>query len=193
MTFAFGMHKHFVAAYDNGTASLRYAMLEKPLGPGVKKANKPAALQAFTELRRKPENLFAVGSHVSVNKLDRWLGEQLTGLNTHVKYVHTKYMLVDPLGKRPIVVTGSANFSAASSDKNDENMVVIRGNQRVADIYLGEYMRLWDHYAFREWLAKEKKPTSAVTRPWHLDPTDRWWKRHYGDTTLARKRTYFAG
>lgn len=62
-------------------------------------------------------------------------------------------MLVDPLSDDPIVITGSANFSKASTDSNDENMLLICGNTRVADIYLGEYMRLWNHYAFREWLA----------------------------------------
>ena len=193
MTFAFGMHDLFSAVYRDGTAPLRYAMFETPLGPGVRQEKRAAALQAFRDLRRMPENLFAVGSHVSINTLDRWLDEQLTGLNTHVKYVHTKYMLIDPLGPRPIVVTGSANFSAASSNKNDENMVVIRGNRRVADIYLGEYMRLWEHYAFREWLGRARRPTVALQEPWHLDPTDRWWGRYFGATTLARKREYFGG
>jgi phosphatidylserine/phosphatidylglycerophosphate/cardiolipin synthase-like enzyme len=59
-------------------------------------------------------------------------------------------MLVDPLSDDPTVVTGSANFSDASTSTNDENMLVIRGNKRVADIYFGEYMRLYSHYAFRE-------------------------------------------
>ena len=59
-------------------------------------------------------------------------------------------MLVDPLSDKPVVVTGSANFSEASTRTNDENMLVIKNNTRVADIYLGEYMRLYSHYAFRE-------------------------------------------
>lgn len=193
MTFAFGMHELFGTVYKSSKAPLRYAMFETTLGPGVRAEARAAALQAFTDLRKMPENLFAVGSHISINKLDQWLDEKLTGLNEHVKYVHTKYMLIDPLGKRPIVVTGSANFSAASSNKNDENMVVIRGNRRVADIYLGEYMRLWEHYAFREWLGRAKKPAVALQEPWHLDSTDRWWGRHFGDTTWSRRREYFAG
>jgi len=38
------------------------------------------------------------------------------------------------------VVTGSANFSAASTNANEENMMVIRNSTRIADIYLGEFM-----------------------------------------------------
>jgi phosphatidylserine/phosphatidylglycerophosphate/cardiolipin synthase-like enzyme len=48
------------------------------------------------------------------------------GLNHHVSYIHSKFQLMDPLSADPIVVTGSANFSAASTNDNDENMLVIR-------------------------------------------------------------------
>ena len=47
------------------------------------------------------------------------------------------------------MITGSANFSDASTRKNDENMLVIRGDRRVADIYLSEFMRLFNHFQFR--------------------------------------------
>jgi phosphatidylserine/phosphatidylglycerophosphate/cardiolipin synthase-like enzyme len=47
------------------------------------------------------------------------------------------------------VVTGSANFSKASTTENDENMIIIRGDARVADIYFTEFNRLFFHYYFR--------------------------------------------
>ena len=37
-------------------------------------------------------------------------------------------MLIDPLSEYSIVITGSANFSDASTERNDENMLVIRGD-----------------------------------------------------------------
>ena len=40
----------------------------------------------------------------------------------HVAYVHTKFLLIDPLSEAPTVVTGSANFSMASTTNNDENV-----------------------------------------------------------------------
>ncbi len=70
-------------------------------------------------------------------------------LNGHVKYVHSKFLLCDPLGDDPIVVTGSANFSKSSTTDNDENMVIIRGDRRAADIYFTEFMRIFTHYYFR--------------------------------------------
>jgi phosphatidylserine/phosphatidylglycerophosphate/cardiolipin synthase-like enzyme len=107
-----------------------------------------------------------------------------------VQYVHTKFMLVNPLSDDPIVITGSANFSAASTTKNDENMLVIRGNTRVADIYLGEYMRLWNHYAFREWAETQASPDDGFK---HLDPTDGWTRQYFGGSARSRQRRYFAG
>jgi hypothetical protein len=68
-------------------------------------------------------------------------------------------MLLDPLSDDPIVITGSANFSEASTTANDENMLVIRCDSRVADIYLGEFMRLFTHFRFRG------KPEPPTTRP----------------------------
>ena len=47
------------------------------------------------------------------------------------------------------MVTGSANFSDPSTNDNDENMLLIRGEQRVADIYFTEFNRLFFHYYFR--------------------------------------------
>src|SRR5439155_12902125 len=73
----------------------------------------------------------------------------ILGLNEHVSYIHSKFLLHDPLGDDPIVVTGSANFSDASTNDNDENMIVIRGSQRAADIYFTEFNRLFNHYYFR--------------------------------------------
>jgi phosphatidylserine/phosphatidylglycerophosphate/cardiolipin synthase-like enzyme len=98
------------------------------------------------------ENKFAVGAYLGKGAFNHWQAEQLSGLNIHVRYLNTKYMLVDPLGANPLVVSGSANFGEASTTDNDENTLIIRGNPRVADIYLGKFMRLYRHFAFRDWL-----------------------------------------
>jgi phosphatidylserine/phosphatidylglycerophosphate/cardiolipin synthase-like enzyme len=191
MTFAFGINKLFKEVYKNGTASLRFALLDKLLHSGIRKEKRPAAKAEMLQLRKMVENRFSVGNIISTNNLDRWLRENLTGLNSHVRYIHTKFMLVDPLGKDPLVITGSANFSDASTKKNDENMLIIKGNKRVADIYLGEYMRLWNHYAFREWASSQKDIKNAAFK--HLDAESKWWKSYFGNTARSRQRRYFAG
>ena len=190
MTFAFGMNKRFQDAYRNGTAKLRFALMEAMSGPTRTREQKAANEAAIIALRKMPENKFAIGSRLGKGAFNHWLIEQLSGLNVHVRYLHTKYMLVDPLGANPLVVSGSANFSEASTTDNDENMLVIRGNSRVADIYLGEIMRLYQHFAFRDWLTRHLEANEVEVG--HLDETDQWWKRYFGDSFDSRQRSYFA-
>ena len=114
-------------------------------------------------------------------------------MTSNVEWVHTKFMLVDPLSRAPVVVTGSANFSKASTSSNNENMLVIRGDTRVADIYLGELMRVWSHYAFREAVARAKERGETRWRPQHLVPSPAWQTDYYSanhDRSLRRR--YFA-
>jgi phosphatidylserine/phosphatidylglycerophosphate/cardiolipin synthase-like enzyme len=72
---------------------------------------------------------------------------------------------MDPLSEDPIVVTGSANFSDASTNDNDENMLIIRGDKRVADIYFTEFNRLFNHYYFRSVTEATKRRLAAGGTP----------------------------
>lgn len=189
MTFAFGMNDVFKDVYKTSTAPLRFALMEKEVRPMKAGPAKDAEIAAIKSLRFRDENLFAIGGHIRGNTLDNWLAEKLTGLNSHVRYVHNKFMLIDPLSNDPIVVGGSANFSSASTKKNDENMLIIRGNKRVADTYLGEFMRLYTHHAWREFV---KRKGESLPKLNHLR-TDDWWKDYFGTKNRSRRRRYFAG
>lgn len=187
MTFAFGMPDVFKDVYASAQSSLRFALLEQKTRSMKAGPEKKAEEGKIQQLRNKPENVFAIGDFIRTNTVDGWLKERLSGLNSHVRYVHNKFMLVDPLGDDPIVICGSANFSEASTIRNDENMLVIRGNTRVADIYLGEFMRLYSHFAFRESL-QWRKPDDPP-KPLR---TDDWWQDYFGNTTRSMRRQAFA-
>jgi phosphatidylserine/phosphatidylglycerophosphate/cardiolipin synthase-like enzyme len=192
MTFAFGMHKYFQAVYEQKDGVLRFALMEKEgTGTGLAKGK-----QDVRRIRSLPNVVVAVGNNIVTNSFDRWLKErrQLTA-DANVRYIHTKYMLVDPLGPNPIVVTGSANFSEASTNENNENMILVRNDQRVADIYLGEFVRLYSHYAFREAVAiAQAQGAGNKWQPNYLAPDDSWLPGYYaaGHQRYLR-RLYFAG
>lgn len=171
-TFAFGMNERFVRVYDRPDAVLRFALMEKK-GNGRTYREQAAEID---RIRRHPNTTVSIGHRVMLNNFDRWLAEIDRIVDeAHVLYVHTKYMLIDPLGPQPVVIVGSANFSRASTDTNDENMLVIRGNAAVADIYLGEFMRLFSHYAFRESLQfRDNLTPAAALRRKHLAETPDW-------------------
>ena len=139
-----------------------------------------------------PQNRIAWGDTLRKRKNDdEELIETLTGLNSHVNYLHTKYMLIDPLSDDPIVISGSANFSTASTENNDENMLIIRGNTRVADIYLGEFMRLFNHFKSRnERNAMSDKEYAKASVP---STSDAWTKPYFdADTQKYQERKLFS-
>ena len=184
MTFAFGMDQRFRDVYQRDDDILRVALMEKEgNGPNLKQDR-----EFIRKLRKRRNVLVAVGKHARANALERWQKERADGIGRNVDWVHTKFMLVDPLSNDPTVVTGSANFSRASTNENDENMLVIRGNRRVADIYLGEFMRSFSHHAFREALTFDDRPRSHLS----TEPEE-WQARHFdsGDDHFLR-RQYFA-
>jgi phosphatidylserine/phosphatidylglycerophosphate/cardiolipin synthase-like enzyme len=136
----------------------------------------------------------AVGSLLSGDALYSWTRETLSGFNQWVKYIHTKYMLIDPLSDNPITITGSANFSAASTKKNDENMLVISSDKRVAHIYFGEFMRLFSHYYFRALIQKQKGEEVEAPAKLFLNPKPSWTNPYYRSGNLRfKRRLLFSG
>lgn len=192
MTFAFGIDDRFKDVYRRDDDVLRYALLDE-VGTGSRKHVEEEA-KAVQEIRNRPNVVVAIGNRIETNSFDRWL-EEIDSIipSPKVPWIHTKFMLVDPLGKEPVTITGSANWSEASTSSNTENMVVIRGDERVADIYLGEFMRLHAHYAFREavgWARKSKEKWE----PQNLAPDDSWQSDYFDPSNERyRKRLYFAG
>jgi phosphatidylserine/phosphatidylglycerophosphate/cardiolipin synthase-like enzyme len=195
VTLAFGVNKLFKnLLQDNTTASpVVFLLLEK------KDVENPRAKDPFVALTAKNNVYEAWGSYIQ-DPVYQWARETNTrslGLNTHVAYIHSKFLLMDPLSDDPIVVTGSANFSEASTKDNDENMLLIRGNTRVADIYFTEFNRLFNHYYFRsvqESLAEHTEdPQDATTRgaSLFLAETDEWTRKYEPGTLRAKRLTLY--
>ena len=194
MTFPFGIVKDFRPVFNVEDQVMRFALLDKYVNGG-NAASRAQAVQEIRAARNLPNVGMTLGSRIFLDSIDGWLKES-TGLGNWVNWVHTKFMLVDPLSDDPTTVTGSANWSEPSMNANDENMLVIRGKTRVADIYLTEFMRIFSHHRFRESLAirLENYGTLAGWRPRDLDETDAWVAPHY-DTNQERffRRQYFSG
>lgn len=56
---------------------------------------------------------------------------------------HNKIMICDELN----IVTGSFNFTKAAEEKNAENVLVIRGNEALAKLYVENWRMHWSHSA----------------------------------------------
>ena len=88
--------------------------------------------------------------------------------------IHSKIIVVDPFTK-PVVITGSHNFSTPASESNDENLLIIRDSPGLAERYAVNIMSTYQHYRWRAYLrdcmVKNKPPFSAL----HDDDT--WQKK----------------
>ncbi|MBM4085873.1 MAG: hypothetical protein FJ272_13880, partial [Planctomycetes bacterium] len=118
-------------------------------------------------------------------KLERF---QKESLHHRGVFIHTKFILIDPLGPAPIVVTGSANFSDNSCRNNDENQLIIRDAPAVADVYFGEFMRLYDHYTFRDFVSRVKDKPKAR----YLAPDNSWSAKYFAGGREERDREVFS-
>jgi phosphatidylserine/phosphatidylglycerophosphate/cardiolipin synthase-like enzyme len=186
ITLAFGINKEFKDKLIDNTQddALIFLLLEKE----DKATEKNKA--TFKSLKSKNNVYTSFGSYISDN-LNRWnreTNQKITKLNGHVTYVHSKFLMIDPLGKSPILVTGSANFSKNSTIYNDENMVIIKGNKRTSDIYFTEFNRLFNHYYFRSIYNKTiEENKKSMSNSLFLIPDDSWLTK-YKDGSLRHKR-----
>lgn len=180
-TAAFGVNDLFTEVLASHKDYLRYVLLESPA-------------KEMERITKDRLNKVALAATLGSGKFERWMREQtVPDLNGHVKFIHTKYMLIDPLGPDPLVISGSANFSNASTKNNDENMLLVRGDKRVADIYLGEFMRLFNHHYFRMLVKKFNQSDPATGKRGFLAPDDSWRLPYYVEGTPKKlEREYFA-
>jgi len=202
MTIPFNVATQILAALDGAKRSLRLVVLENEPTPEVRAAEKRnKGMLAFSNgailgktVYHNPKGGLSVAP-VANSNLEQWfVDEELARpLNDgHVYFVHSKILLIDPLSDDPLICTGSANFSKNSLVSNDENMLLIRGSSRVADIYLTEIDRIFKHFYDRN--AINRSAAAGEKTDWlYLDTTRGWIDRNLvkGSYKLNRLNTFF--
>ncbi len=104
--------------------------------------------------------------------------------------IHVKSIVVDPWSERPRLLIGSANFSDESVKKNDENALLIEADGRAAAILATEFLRMFDHYKFRDYVRRAKKNTAER----YLDEDGSWTDDYFNQSKgKYRERLVFAG
>ena len=68
--------------------------------------------------------------------------------------IHNKIVVIDPFSDNCVVITGSHNLGYRASHNNDENMLIIHGHRGLAEAYTCHVLDIYDHYAWRYWLAR---------------------------------------
>lgn len=202
LTAAFGVDKRLAAHLVRPGDALRYLLLEKAPTTTLATAlrTEPDVITAYGiplgELYRMVDGQPVGRERIKEFELDKWFlrEEHFRSANDgFVFFVHTKFLLVDPLSNDPLVCTGSANFSTNSLLNNDENMLLIRGDTRVADIYLTEFDRIFRHFYARDVINELEAKGTGASKPF-LDETPAWSAPYFqaGWLRSRRREAFFA-
>jgi len=105
-----------------------------------------------------------------------WLAELL---KAGFAITHDKIVVIDPFSDDCVVVTGSHNLGYQASYNNDENMVMIAGNKKLAQAYATHVLDVYDHFAWR-WSLKKEDGTQTADSYLKTDP-DSWLQWYYDE------------
>lgn len=62
-------------------------------------------------------------------------------LETGYQNAHNKIVIIDSSSAAPVLITGSFNFTWSAAHKNAENVLVVRGDSRLASLYRANWER----------------------------------------------------
>jgi len=89
---------------------------------------------------------------------------------------HDKIVVIDPFANDCVVVTGSHNLGYQASYNNDENLLMIEGNKKLAMAYATHVLDVYDHFAWRWGLQNN----GNLSRDSYLKSTaDEWLSWYY--------------
>lgn len=107
--------------------------------------------------------------------------------------VHSKIIVVDPLGAHPVVLTGSHNMGVHAATVNDDNLVIVEGDRELAIAHALNVISVFNHFWWRYNLTAPAAPDAAVPPPrWSgLTPSDAWQDRFYASGSEATEARFW--
>jgi phosphatidylserine/phosphatidylglycerophosphate/cardiolipin synthase-like enzyme len=106
---------------------------------------------------------------------DTWIAEVM---NQGV-HVHSKVIVIDPFGKKPVVITGSHNLGHKASTANDDNMMIVVGNAPLAAAYAANIIAIFQNYRWNAYVDAHAKDPQV----WHGLVDNDTWQDSYLDPT----------
>lgn len=160
--------------------------------------HKSASEGFYYQLTGKEPPVRTKGSHIPYKEDYRVIGaEALNGrdipegwmkelLSVGHAIVHDKILVIDPFSPDCVVITGSHNLGYRASFNNDENMVIVKGNRKLALAYATHVLDVYDHFSWRSRIKREgTKDCDPVLR----GTPDEWLNKYYdrnGQIKLAQ-------
>lgn len=123
----------------------------------------------------------------AIDDTTKFFRRELKKLPQTFAMVHSKVILVDPLGKHPVVLTGSHNLGPKASGINDENLLIFRDAPGLAAAYAANIMAIYNQYRWRF-----RRQTQPVNKRWKgLQDGDNWQKGYLKPDSVALREIDF--
>jgi phosphatidylserine/phosphatidylglycerophosphate/cardiolipin synthase-like enzyme len=107
-----------------------------------------------------------------------WAAEML-GTGVHI---HSKVIVLDPFGEKPVVMTGSHNLGYKASSKNDDNLMIIEGNAPLAAAFAVNIIAIYQNYRWNAYAEAHRQDPHV----WHgLVDNDQWQESYLQGDDLA--------
>lgn len=124
------------------------------------------------------------------NLLGDFGAEQLAARGKIGAIIHDKLVVIDPRSPKCAVILGSHNLGFKASYSNDENFLIVSGDQALAEAYAVHILDVYDHYRFR---AIETERVRKGKKGWvgFLETDDKW-QDGYVEGSKGALGRYFA-
>lgn len=130
---------------------------------------------------------FDVTLPAEIDKATTWFAREMKKLPKTFAMVHSKVVLVDAFGAKPVLMTGSHNLGPKASGTNDENFLIIRDAPGLAAAYAANIMAIYNQYRWRF-----RRSAQPVAKRWNgLKDSDAWQTGYLKDGSRAKREMDF--
>ncbi|APV51469.1 hypothetical protein BWI17_18295 [Betaproteobacteria bacterium GR16-43] len=130
---------------------------------------------------------FDITLPAAIDEPTKWFARELVKLPGTFAMVHSKVVVLDPFGTKPVLMTGSHNLGPKASGTNDENLLIIRDAPALAAAYATNIMAIYNQYRWR--FRRQKQPKA---KRWNgLEDSDKWQTGYFKAGSEARREMAF--
>jgi phosphatidylserine/phosphatidylglycerophosphate/cardiolipin synthase-like enzyme len=140
----------------------------------------PAPVTLFSGGNAPPQRL-GYESMVPKNIKDVFHDWQAETLGSGV-HIHSKVVVIDPFGEKPVVMTGSHNLGHKASIANDDNLMIIEGNAAIAAAYAVNIIAIYQNFRWNAYVEAHRQDPHVFH---NLQDNGDWQAGHLSGGALA--------
>jgi phosphatidylserine/phosphatidylglycerophosphate/cardiolipin synthase-like enzyme len=132
---------------------------------------------------KEDPRVIAAKALTNADKPEGWVPELL---KAGFAITHDKIVVIDPFADDCVVATGSHNLGYQASYNNDENLVMVQGNKKLAMAYATHVLDVYDHFSWRWGLQQSGKPSPDAYLKFSPDGWLSWYFDDKGNIKTAQ-------